>query len=93
MALKLAAALAASLFFAGLAPAQTPTGSIVGRIADSSNAGVPGASVHAREVATNLARTLESQANGDSQSPISLPAPTRFLSINPVSDVVAGGTL
>src|SRR5271165_1442816 len=62
---KLAAALAVSLIFSGLATAQTPTGSIVGRVTDSSQAGVPGASIRARNVSTNLIRTTESHEDGE----------------------------
>ena len=65
MYLRIAAPLAATIIFAGLAVAQTPTGSIVGRVADSTHAGVPGASIRVRNVDTNLTRTVESQAEGE----------------------------
>jgi hypothetical protein len=65
MSKKFAAALAASLIFAAWAAAQTPTGSIVGRVTDSTHAGVPGAAIRVRNVNTNLARTAESHEDGE----------------------------
>jgi outer membrane receptor protein involved in Fe transport len=56
---------AALLVFAGLAAAQTPTATLVGRITDASHAGVPAATIQVRSVNTNETRTAQSQANGD----------------------------
>jgi len=55
---------AASLIFAGLAAAQTPTATLVGRVVDSTHAGVAGASVRVRSVDTNEVRTAQSLIDG-----------------------------
>ncbi|MBV9612319.1 MAG: carboxypeptidase regulatory-like domain-containing protein, partial [Acidobacteriaceae bacterium] len=65
MQLNIVAVFAASLVAVGLASAQTPTGSIIGRITDSSGAQVPGASVTVRNQSTNLARQVRSETDGD----------------------------
>jgi len=62
---KLAALFAACFAFAGLVAAQTPTATLVGRIVDSSKAGVAGATVRVRDVNTNEVRTVQSLAEGD----------------------------
>jgi hypothetical protein len=45
--------------------AQTPTGSIVGRVTDRTAAAVPGSVVKVRNEGTNLIRTVTSQADGE----------------------------
>src|SRR5258708_1473648 len=56
--------LAALLILAMWAAAQTPSATLVGRIVDSTRAGVPGAAIKVRDVNTNEIRTVESQADG-----------------------------
>jgi outer membrane receptor protein involved in Fe transport len=62
---RIAATLAATIVFAGLAMGQIPTGSIVGRVTDATHAPVPGANIKVRDVNTNLTRTAQSQADGE----------------------------
>ncbi|HKE21195.1 MAG TPA: carboxypeptidase-like regulatory domain-containing protein [Bryobacteraceae bacterium] len=57
--------LAAVLLFAGLAAAQTPTATVVGRIVDPTRAAVAGATVRVRNVDTNDTRTVQSTAEGE----------------------------
>src|SRR5258706_16377896 len=54
-----------TLFVTGIAVAQTPSATLVGRITDPSHAGVPGASIQVRNVNTNESRTAQSQADGE----------------------------
>jgi hypothetical protein len=63
-AVRSAALLTAALAFAGVAAAQTPSATIVGRIVDASDAVVSDASIHVRNVNTNEVRTAISQADG-----------------------------
>src|ERR1700682_7743 len=56
--------LAALLILAVWASAQTPFATLVGRIVDSTRAGVPSAAVRVRDVNTNEIRTADSQADG-----------------------------
>lgn len=51
--------------FAGLAAAQTPSASVVGRITDPSHAPIIGATVQVRSVTTNEIRTAQSQTDGE----------------------------
>src|ERR1051326_6989032 len=52
-------------WFAGLAAAQSPSGTIVGRIADASSAAVVGATVRVHNVDTNDVRTTVTKVDGD----------------------------
>src|SRR5438477_10807054 len=45
-------------------PAQAPTGSLVGTVADTTQALVPGADVKVRNIATNFSQTYTTAANG-----------------------------
>jgi outer membrane receptor protein involved in Fe transport len=49
---------------AGLLAAQTPTATIVGRVVDSTHAGIAKASIQVRDVGTNETRVAESQPDG-----------------------------
>ncbi|HEV2687860.1 MAG TPA: TonB-dependent receptor, partial [Bryobacteraceae bacterium] len=49
---------------AGLAVAQAPTATLVGRITDATHAAIAGASIQVRDVATNEVRTAQSLADG-----------------------------
>src|ERR1700676_1199647 len=64
MSIQSSAPFAALLVFVGLAAAQTPTATLVGRIVDPSRAGVTSATVRARDANTNEVRTVESQFDG-----------------------------
>src|SRR5438552_2125277 len=44
--------------------AQAPTGSLIGTVADTSQALIPGAEVKVRNVATNFTQTYSTSANG-----------------------------
>jgi hypothetical protein len=61
----LLAATLAALAFVAVVAAQTPTATLVGRVADSSRAAVPGAAIQVRRTTTNETRTAQSDANGD----------------------------
>src|SRR5216684_1525724 len=54
-----------TLFVTGIAAAQTPSATLVGRITDPSHAGIPAATVQVRNVNTNESRTAQSQADGE----------------------------
>jgi len=54
-----------ALLIAGVAAAQTPNATLVGRITDGSHAGVPGAAIQVRNVNTNESRTAQSQFDGE----------------------------
>src|SRR5581483_1542712 len=49
----------------GLAIAQTPTATLVGRVTDTSHGSVASATVKVRNVDTNDLRTIETQADGE----------------------------
>ncbi len=53
------------LLFAGVAVAQTPSATLVGRITDGSHAAVTGATIQVRKVNTNESRTAQSQFDGE----------------------------
>ena len=53
--------------------AQTPTGTILGRVQDSSAAMIPAAKIRVREVSTNLERTVLTNELGYYEIPL-LPA-------------------
>jgi hypothetical protein len=61
---QFAKVLVASAVFTGLLAAQAPTANIVGRIVDSSHAGVASATIRVRDVDTNEVRTAQSQIDG-----------------------------
>ncbi len=66
MRTKFAALLPSMLcLLAGLAAAQTPSASVVGRITDASHAPIVGATIQVRSVSTNEIRTAQSQAGGE----------------------------
>src|SRR5258708_29210520 len=54
-----------TLFVTGIAAAQTPSATLVGRITDPSHAGIPSATIQVRNVNTNDSRTAQSQADGE----------------------------
>jgi outer membrane receptor protein involved in Fe transport len=54
-----------TLFVTGIAAAQTPSATLVGRITDASHAGVPAANIQVRNVNTNESRTAQSQFDGE----------------------------
>src|SRR6266849_3769411 len=54
-----------TLFVTGIAAAQTPSATLVGRVTDPSHAGVRGATIQVRNVNTNESRTVQSQADGE----------------------------
>ncbi len=54
-----------SLVGANLAVAQAPTATLVGKVMDSTNAAVVGATVEARDTATNQTRTTQTGPQGD----------------------------
>jgi hypothetical protein len=56
---------AAFLVFAGLAAAQTPTATLVGRVVDATRAGVTGADIRVRNVETNEVRSAQTQLDGE----------------------------
>jgi len=56
---------AAFLVFAGLAAAQTPTATLVGRVVDATRAGVTGADIRVRNVETNEVRTAQTLLDGE----------------------------
>lgn len=62
-----AASIAAGLhlLLAGLAAAQTPTATLVGRVTDATRSAVPGAEVKVRNLDTNLLREAVSQSDGE----------------------------
>jgi hypothetical protein len=62
---KSATPLLSLCLFAGLAAAQSPSASLVGRIVDASNAAVVSASVRVRNVDTNEMRTAETKVDGE----------------------------
>src|SRR5579863_4659213 len=64
-AAKCAAPFVALLVWAGVALAQTPTATLVGRITDSSKAGIPEVSVKVRNLDTNDLRTVQSHGDGE----------------------------
>jgi hypothetical protein len=51
--------------FVGMAAAQTPTATLVGRIVDASRAGVADATIRVRSVETNEVRTAATQVDGE----------------------------
>src|SRR3954467_2214292 len=51
--------------FGGLAAAQTPSATVVGRVVDPTSAVVHGATVRVRNVATNEVRTAQTQVDGN----------------------------
>ncbi|MDQ6701007.1 MAG: TonB-dependent receptor [Acidobacteriota bacterium] len=59
------ALLVASLLFAWLLPAQSPSATIVGSVIDASGGSVPGASIKIRNVETNQVREIVSGQNGE----------------------------
>ena len=63
---------------AGQAPGQTGTGSIAGAVRDPSGAVVPGATVTAIQVATNLSRTTTTNSTGYYHFPFLPPATYRI---------------
>ncbi len=65
MCKKIASSLVALIVLAPVCLPQTPNGSIVGRVTDASRAGIPGAAVQVRDVATNLTRSGESHDDGE----------------------------
>jgi hypothetical protein len=74
---KLAALmLAALLLFAGVAVAQAPTATIVGRITDASGGGVSATAIHVRNVDTNEVRNAQSL--GDGEYTVSSLAPGKY---------------
>ena len=58
------AALLIGIAAATIAAAQTSSGSIVGRVTDSTHAMIASASIKVRNVATNQTRTAETQIDG-----------------------------
>jgi hypothetical protein len=56
---------AAFLVFAGLAAAQTPTATLVGRVVDATGAAVTGADIRVRNVETNEVRTAQTLLEGE----------------------------
>jgi outer membrane receptor protein involved in Fe transport len=52
-------------FFGGLAAAQAPSATVVGRVVDPTNAVVHGATVRVRNLATNEVRTAQTQVDGN----------------------------
>jgi hypothetical protein len=71
------AALLFALAPAGRLLAQSSTGSITGSVVDASGAGIPGASVSARNADTGALRTATSGASGGFTFPNSRPETTR----------------
>src|SRR4051794_29616252 len=61
--------LAASLFLAGIASAQTFRGTILGTVTDSSGAVISGATVKAHNVDTGLERETQTSADGSYSLP------------------------
>lgn len=61
---KIVAPLAA-LLFAAVVAGQTPTATLVGRVTDSSQAPVAGATIQVRSATTNEVRTAQSQSDGE----------------------------
>ena len=57
------------LFAAGVAAAQTPSATVLGRLLDPAGAAVAGASVRVRNVDTNEIRTAETQGEGEYSIP------------------------
>jgi outer membrane receptor protein involved in Fe transport len=51
--------------FSGLVAAQTPNATLVGRVTDSTRAGIPGAIVKVVNAGTNATRTVQTQENGE----------------------------
>src|SRR4051794_14324746 len=60
-----ALSLALLTFFGGLAAAQAPSATVVGRVVDPTNAAVHGAAVRVRNAATNDVRTAQTQVDGN----------------------------
>lgn len=66
------------LIAASLAPAQETRGSIIGRVVDASGAIIPGVTIHAVNLATNVSISGESNAEGNFEIPYLLPGEYRI---------------